>query len=341
MSRARPPTPAPTQAPTSLIWIALGTVYIVWGTTYLAIRVVNQTLPPLLTASVRFLISGAILYAWSVRRGDRAADRPGPRQWQAALFTGGLLLLGGNGGVVLAERTIPSGLQALLFALVPLWMALLDRVFGKRRLKWIAVLGLVAGFGGAALLLGGAVRGHIDPAGLAFGTGASLCWAIGSLYSRHAPLPSRPLVGTGMQMLAGGALMGIAGLAFGELDGLRPERFSTASLLGFAYLIAVGSFVGFTAYLWLLRNARTSLVSTYAFVNPVVAVTLGWLLLGETIGARTIAGGGIIVVSVALIIWAGEVVSPPDVTSGAEAPKGSRLGIGLWQRDRPGAAASP
>src|SRR5438034_827257 len=194
-SRANPP----------LVWVALGAVYIVWGTTYFAIRLVNQTMPPLLSASVRCLLAGTVMFAWTVRRGDRAGDRPGPRQWRAAAIVGCALLLGGNGGVVWAERTVPSSIVALIIALVPLWMALIDRVLLKHRLRVPTVVGLTSGFAGAALLVGSSASGGgVDLTGMLFALGASLSWATGSLYSRHAPLPKRPFVGVGMEMLCGG-----------------------------------------------------------------------------------------------------------------------------------------
>ncbi|HEU4354395.1 MAG TPA: EamA family transporter [Actinomycetota bacterium] len=287
------------------IWAALSAVYVIWGTTYLAIRVVNETLPPLLSASIRFLVAGALMFAWTIRRGDRESDRPTRIQWRSAAIIGTLLILGGNGGVVWAERTIPSGIAALLVALVPLWMALLDRLFFGGHLPGRAVLGLVGGFGGAALLLGSGASGDVDLVGMLFVVGASLAWAIGSLYSRNAPLPNRPFVGVAMEMLVGGLALAIAGVLAGELGQIDVSRFSTASLIGLLYLIVFGSWVGFTAYLWLLRTARTSLVSTYAYVNPVVAVFLGWLILDEPVKIRTVVAGAIIVASVALIISAG------------------------------------
>lgn len=287
------------------IWLALGAVYVIWGTTYLAIRVVNETLPPLLAAAVRFLVAGSLLYAWAVRRGDVEGDRPTPAHWRSAALIGLLLVFGGNGAVVWAERTIPSGLTALIIALVPLWMALLDRLFFGGRLRARTVIGLIAGFGGAALLLRLNAVGGVDVPGMLVAVGASLSWATGSLLSRGVALPRRPLVGVGMEMLIGGAALALAGVVAGELGRIDVSRFSAASLLGLAYLIVIGSWVGFTSYLWVLRVARTSLVSTYAYVNPVVAVFLGWLILDEPVGLRTIVAGGIVVASVALIISAG------------------------------------
>lgn len=301
-----------------MVWTALAAVYVVWGTTYLAIRISNETLPPLMAAGLRFVIAGGVLYAWAIRRGDREGDRPRTEHWRSALFVGLGLIVGGNGGVVLAERTIPSGIASLIIALVPLWMALVDRVLLRHRHGWATVGGLVLGFGGAALLIDG-VSGRTAPlSGMLVAVGATMCWTAGSLYSRTAKLPSRPLVGAGMEMMIGGAILVAVGALRGELALLRPEAFSGRSLLALVYLITVGSWVGFTCYVWLLRNARTSLVSTYAYVNPVVAVFLGWLILDESIGLRTVMAGGIIVAAVALIISAGKGTATPDLTSGGE-----------------------
>jgi drug/metabolite transporter (DMT)-like permease len=322
---AGPPT---ARANPPLVWVALGAVYIVWGTTYFAIRIVNQTMPPLLSASVRFLVAGTVMFAWTIRRGDRDGDRPGPRRWRAAAIVGCALLLGGNGGVVWAERTVPSGIVALIIALVPLWMALIDRVLLRNRLRIPTLVGLTTGFAGAALLVGSSASGGaVDLDGMLFALGASLCWASGSLYSRHAPLPKRPFVGVGMEMLCGGAALGIVAILAGELGDVHPERFSTASLLALGYLIVFGSFAGLGSYLWLLRNARTSLVSTYAYVNPVVAVLLGWALLSEPIGLRTVVAGAIVLGSVALIIASGEATPAREAASGGELTQEGRAGV--------------
>lgn len=294
------------RASPAMIWTALWAVYIIWGTTYLAIRVSNETLPPLIAAGIRFLIAGAILYAIAVRRGDVHGDRPGPDQWKAAALVGLGLVAGGNGLVVLGERTVPSGLMSLIIALVPLWMALIDGVLLRHRIGWLTTFGLVLGFAGAVLLIGSSAADATAPlSGLLVGVVASLSWTSASLYSRNAPLPRRPLVGAGMQMMVGGGILVLAGAARGELALIRPEAFSAASMLALLYLITIGSWVGYTSYVWLLRNARTSLVSTYAYVNPVVAVFLGWLILSETITIRTFVAGAVIVTAVAIIISTG------------------------------------
>lgn len=297
--------PSPHAVHARMIGVSLGTVYVVWSTTYLAMRVVNQTLPTLLATAVRFLVAGGALYAIAIRRGDRVADRPGRQQWRGAAIVGTLLMVGGNGGVAWAERTIPSGLAALVIATVPLWMAVIDRVVYHHRQPRAVIAGLVIGFVGAAVLVGGSIAGHVDAVGLVVAVGAAVCWATGSLYQRRATLPSRPFVAASMEMVvAGTILLALAGIS-GELSRIDPSTFSRASVLAVAYLIVFGSWIGFTSYLWLLRNARTSLVSTYAYVTPVGAVLLGALLLNETISARTVVAGGLIVVAVALIITAG------------------------------------
>jgi drug/metabolite transporter (DMT)-like permease len=294
------------RASPALIWTALTAVYIIWGTTYLAIRVSNETLPPLIAAGVRFFVAGLVLYVVTVRRGDVQADRPTRANWIAAAIVGIGLVAGGNGLVVLAERTIPSGTMALIIALVPLWMALVDRVLLRHEVGWLTTFGLVMGFGGAALLIGGtAFDGNAPLSGMLVGVVASISWTSASLYSRNAPLPKRPLVGAGMEMMIGGVILVFAGALRGEIPLIRFEDFSMESLLALGYLITIGSWVGYTSYVWLLRNARTSLVSTYAYVNPVVAVFLGWLILGETVTIRTLAAGTIIVVAVAVIISTG------------------------------------
>jgi drug/metabolite transporter (DMT)-like permease len=302
-----PPTgPARAARPISKqVWLALGTVYVVWGSTYLAIRVAVETIPPFLMAAVRFLVAGSLLFAFAVRRGDRAADPIGPRQWGAAALIGGLLLLGGNGGVVWAEQHVQSGLAALIIAGTPLWMAVISTARGEERLQARVVAGLVVGFGATALLLGvtGSKGGSTRLAGLLVLVGASVCWAAGSVLSRRAALPNRPLVATGMEMVAGGGLLLIAALVSVELANLHFDRVSGASLSGFLYLNVMSSWVGFTAYVWLLKNSPTSVVSTYAYVNPVIAVILGVVILDERFTGAALVAAALIVAAVALIVW--------------------------------------
>jgi len=282
-------------------------VYVIWGTTYLGIRVTNETLPPLIAAGTRFVIAGAVLFAVSTRRHDADADPIGRPQWLAALLVGTGLIAFGNGSVVLAERTVPSGTVALIFALVPLWIALWDRFAGRHRLPGRVAVGILLGFVGAALLVNDARLADVPISGLLLAVGASMSWATGSLFARGARLPHRPLVGNAMVMMAGGALTLGWGVARGELPLVDLDRFSAASLLALGYLIVFGSWIAFSAYLWLLRNARTSLVATYAWVTPMLAVYLGHAIADETLRSRSLVAGAIVLVAVALTVSAGSV----------------------------------
>ncbi len=292
------------QAPTWKVWTALGAVYVIWSTTFLGIAITNQTMPPVLAAGTRFLVAGGLLYAITIRLGDRVGDRPGAAQWRGAAVVGGLLMLAGNGGIVWAERTIPSGLAGLIIATVPLWMTMIDRVLFHHRQPRLVAVGLGLGTLGAAVLLTGSVAlEEVDLPGTLIGLAAAICWAAGSIYQRHAVLPRRPLVAAGMEMLLAGGMFAVVGATIGELGDVRPD-FSTASVVALGYLIVFGSWIGFTSYLWLLRNARTSLVATYAYVTPVGAVILGALVLDEALTLRTVVAGIAMLVGVALIVTA-------------------------------------
>jgi drug/metabolite transporter (DMT)-like permease len=286
------------------IWLALGTVYILWGSTYLGIKYAIDTIPPFLMGSLRFLVAGGVLYLLAIRTGDTRGDRVGARQWMAALLIGGALLVGGNGGVILAEQYAPTGVVALLVATAPLWMAIIDRVVFGRRLPVLVIVGLLIGFGGVAFLIGSPGAGHINLFGAALALAAPVCWASGSVFTRHVRLPVRPLVAASMEMLWAALVFGLASILTGELGRLHWQHVSTTSIVALLYLIVFGSLIGFSAYVWLLRSAPLSLVSTYAYVNPVVAVILGGIFLGEAINARLVIAGGIIVLAVALIVVA-------------------------------------
>jgi drug/metabolite transporter (DMT)-like permease len=283
------------------IWTALLIVYVVWGSTYLAIRIAIETLPGFSMAGVRFLLAGGLLYAWAIRRGDRVLDAPGWPQWRAAAITGAGLFLGGNGGVVFAESRIPSGVAALLVATLSLWMALFTWLAHGERPSRTAAIGLPLGFAGTALLIGPVQTSGIDPVGAVACMLGSMSWAAASLYSRHAPLPKRTAVSTAMQMLTGGVWMLLAGALTGELAHVDPSRFSRASVGALAYLVVFGSLMAFTAFAWLLRHAPMPLVATYGYVNPVVAVALGWAVLDEPVTPRMLVAGAIIVGAVVLI----------------------------------------
>jgi drug/metabolite transporter (DMT)-like permease len=280
------------------VWTALAVVYVVWGSTYLAIDLAVETLPSFLMLAVRFFIAGAVLYLIS----SRGAERPRLVHWRSALAVGGALLLLGNGGVAYAVQHVDTGVVALIVGSVPLWMALLDRVVYGQRLAPAAVAGLVLGFGGIAFLA--RPSGDASLAGVIVVLLGSLAWAAGSLYSRKAPAPSNALQNASMQMLAGAALLAVVGVAKGEVGQFDLGAASTSSWLALVYLITLGSLVGFSAYIWLLKVAPTHLVGTYAYVNPVVAVLLGSLWLGEPITLSILIGGAAIVVAVALIVSA-------------------------------------
>jgi drug/metabolite transporter (DMT)-like permease len=287
------------------VWTILGALYFVWGTTYLGIEKVNETAPTLLGAAVRFLFAGTVLFCWAASRTDERPQRP---QWKAAAIVGVFLLLGGNALVAVSENMgTPTGVVALIIALIPLWLALFDRVLLRSApLGWKVIVGLIGGFCGAAILVGtSATIGNVPLGGMLVAVCATLCWTAGSLYARSAPLPKAPLLGSGMQQMVGGLVILTVAVGAGELGGFSVSQVSTSSWLGLLWLVVAGSFVGFSAYLWLLRNVRTSLVSTYAYVNPVVAVTLGWLVLAEPITGRLLVAAVIILGSVALIVSSG------------------------------------
>ena len=290
--------------PAARIWLALGTVYILWGSTYLGIKYAIDTIPPLLMGSLRFLAAGGVLYLLTIRAGDTRGDRLGYRQWTAALVIGGLMLVAGNGGVILAEQYAPTGVVALMVATTPLWMAVIDRVIFGRRLPVLIIAGLLIGFAGVAFLIGSPVTTHLSLLGAALVLVAPLCWAFGSVFTRHVKLPSRPLLAASMEMLCAGAVFGVASIVTGELGRVHWQHISTTSIVALAYLIVFGSLVGFSAFVFLLRAAPLSLVSTYAYVNPVVAVILGALFVGEAVTARLVIAGGIIIGAVALIVVA-------------------------------------
>jgi drug/metabolite transporter (DMT)-like permease len=281
---------------------ALGVVYLVWGSTYYAIRVAIDTMPPLLMAAVRFTLAGGLLYAVAVRQGDRRGDRPTWVHWRSALIVGAALLSVGNGGITLGEVYVPSGIAALVVATVPLWMALFAHFFARERLGMLSAAGIGLGLVGVAVLFRPGAAGGASPVAMLALLIAPVCWAGGSLYSLRAPLPSRPLVATAMEMIAGGAVLLVAAAAHGEFSQVHLASVSVRSLLAFAYLIVFGSITAFSAYIWLLKQAPTSLISTYAYVNPLVAVLLGGWLLDERISWQTLVAAGIIVAAVATIL---------------------------------------
>lgn len=284
------------------IALAFAAIYVVWGSTFLAIRYAIDSIPPFLMAGTRFLIAGGALYLWGRLTG---ATRPSRAAWVATAITGILMLAVGNGAVTWSEQRIPSGLAALLVASVALWMVLLEflRKNGTRPTR-LSIIGLMLGFGGVALLVGPAALSNardLDVFAALVVVGASLSWAAGSIYSRVLPRPESASATSGMQMLAGGIVLLIVGTASGELGRLDVARVTTTSLLSLGYLIVLGSVVGFTAYAWLLRVCTPTAVATYAYVNPIVAMFLGWLIAGEEFGPRMIIAAAVILSGVALI----------------------------------------
>jgi drug/metabolite transporter (DMT)-like permease len=285
-----------------LVWANLAIVYVVWGSTYLAIRVVVQTMPPLLSAGIRFLFAGMIIYAILALRRGLGHVRLSRRELGAGLAAGAALILGGNGLVMIAEQTVASGHAALIIGSVPLWVIVLRLIAGERVARG-TLLGVALGFLGVGLLVvPGAGESQAQLLGLLLLVAAAATWAVGSYFSRRMPLPSDPFLSTAVQMMAGGLLVFVTGVAVGEVRDFDPSRFSRESLLGLAYLLVFGSLIAFTAYTWLLQNAPISLVSTYAYVNPVVAVLLGWLILSEQITPMMLAGAALILAAVVFVI---------------------------------------
>jgi drug/metabolite transporter (DMT)-like permease len=295
---------------------AFAAVYVLWGSTYLGIRFAIETLPPFLTMGLRFMAAGAVMYAWARLRG---APRPSRREWGGGAVTGSLLFLCGTGAVVWAERVIPSGVAALIVATEPMSFVLIEAVRRRRTPKGAVFAGLALGLAGLAILVGpgsllGSERFDLAASGvLILGT---FCWAAGSLFSRGSRMPDSPIMATAVTLLCGGACLAILGLASGEIARFDPAAVSMKSVLAVVYLFVFGSIVGFSAYLWLLRVASASRVSTYAYVNPIVAVFLGWALAGEPLTPRVFLAALVIVGAVALIIRHGgedlEETAPED-----------------------------
>jgi drug/metabolite transporter (DMT)-like permease len=309
------------------VWTALGTVYIVWGSTYLFIRLMVRTIPPLLGAGVRFVVAGALVCAFVAARRGFGALRFTRRQLVSATLIGVLMPAGGNGIVTLAEKQVPSGMAALLIASVPLWVAIY-RIIDGQRVRRGTIAGLVLGFSGVALLLlpGGRPSGaHL--AGILLVLLAASSWAGGTFLSPRVSLPADPFVNTGVEMLIGGAVLCVAGLAAGEAGQFDVSSFSAESIGGLLYLIFVGSIPAYFAFVWVLNHAPVSKVATYAYVNPVIAVLLGWLVLSEDVTVTVLIGTGVIVASVAMIVRnesrpaaaAAAAASRPAVSAGAPA----------------------
>lgn len=298
------PEPVMREPSRALVLAAFAAVYVLWGSTYLAIRFTIETIPPFLMAGVRFATAGAILYAWARWRG---VARPTREEWRSSFLAGGLLFLGGNGAVVWAQQWVPSGVAALLVATEPMSLVLLDSLGRRSKPQGRILGGLALGFAGVAVLIGpGEILGggRVHAAGAAVLVFGAFSWAAGSLYSRGAKMPANPAMATALTLLGGGALLLVASFLRGEPFGFDLGAVSTRSLLALLYLLTAGSLVGFTAYLWLMRVSTPARVSTYAYVNPIIAVGLGALFAGEALTTRIGLAAAIIVGAVALIISA-------------------------------------
>jgi drug/metabolite transporter (DMT)-like permease len=279
-------------------WFALWAVYVIWGSTYLGIELMGETIPPVFAAGVRFLFAGALMAGWVVVRRGRAPFRIGRTELASAVLVG-VLLLGANAMLCVAERRVPIGLASLLFASVPLWIVLLRTVTGDRPSR-SALVAVVTGFAGIALLV--QPGGHASLGGILLVLGSASIWAAGSFLSPLLPLPRDALVATAIEMLAGGAMLLPLGLVLAGDESLSPASWSSRSLVGLVYLILIGSLVGYTAYVWLLGHVPIGTVATYAYVNPVVAILLGVIFLGEQVTWQIAVGATVVLASVALVI---------------------------------------
>jgi drug/metabolite transporter (DMT)-like permease len=285
------------------VWLALWTIYLVWGSTYLGLRYMVETVPALLGSGLRFVLAGLVFAAFLAARRGVGALRVSRRELGACALVGAALLLGGNGLVAVAEDVgLASGIAALVVASVPLWVVVFRRLTGERVGRATA-WSVAIGFLGVAVLLAPGDRGDEAPVGgILIVIAASFCWAAGSFASRRLPLPSDPVRSTAFQMLCGGTAMAAVGLIAGEGSQVHAGQMSLESLLAFAYLVTFGSLLAFTAYVWLLRNAPISQVATYAYVNPMVAIGLGALFVGEDVTPLVLAGAAVIVGSVAVTV---------------------------------------
>lgn len=278
---------------------AFAAIYVIWGSTYLAIRLAIATMPPFLMAGCRFTIAGCLMYLWSWWR---KAESPRPVHWRSAAVIGTLFLLGGNGCVVFAEQSVPSGLVSLLVSVVPIWVALLDwlRPQGVRPGPLMAC-GLALGVLGLFVLTGPSVDGGVNVLGALVVIFGSFCWSLGTVLSRQFELPASAVLATAMEMICGGLAMVLVGLLTGEVSRLHAGAFSLESLGALAYLIAFGSIIGYSAYVWLIQVENPTKVSTYAYVNPLVALFLGWSFAGEKLEARTFIAAALILAAVAMV----------------------------------------
>ena len=285
---------------------ALAVVYIAWGSTFVAMRVAVRSLPPLTMSGVRFLTAGVLLYCWCLWRRHRHPEAgwraPTRREWRASVILGIALPAAGTGGAAWAEQTIPAGTAALLLASIPVWMIITSRVVDNERITFLTAGGLVLGLAGVAVLINPLAGGAPDLLASGVALGGALCWGCGSVYAKRAPHPAQPLLASGMEMICAGVALCLIGAAGGELGRISGASLISEAGLALGYLIIFGSLLGYSTYEWLLHHASSQLAGTYAFVSPLVAVILGWWLLGEQITGHTLLAAAAIAVGVALIM---------------------------------------
>ncbi len=321
-------TPVAHRPSTLAVAAALGTVYVIWGSTYLAIAYVVESMPPLLSAGARFTTAGVMLISFVVAQDRWRAARGLPRrhaprwpraiEWRSAFIIGALLLLGGNGMVSIAEQTIPSGIAAVMIATIPIWLSVFDAALTRRMPSLLAIGGLLVGLVGVAiLLLPSAGHDSLNTAGIGILVVAAVSWAAGSHYARRGPLPANQLLGTGMEQLAGGVVLLVVAAAVGEIGAFDPGKVTTASLMGLAFLVVFGSLAAFTAYVWLLNHVAVTTVATYAYVNPVVAVALGVAFRHEALSLRSMLAAALIIGAVVAMVSG----RPREVEEAGPAPE--------------------
>lgn len=295
----------------------LAVIYLVWGSTYLAIGIGLQSFPPFLMAGTRLLATAVLLFAWSSYRGDA---KPTARHWRNTAAAGLLLFVGGNGGVHYAQQFAPSGLTALVVATVPAWLALFDwAAVSGRRPRARELAGIALGLGGVGLLtVAGHLEGSVNPTGVGIVVAASAAWAAGSLFAKGSDLPKSPVQVVAMEMLVGGAVLAAMGLSFGEAGWFDPSAVKGEAVIAYAYLILAG-LVALPVYTWLFTVTTPAVVGTYAFINPVVAVLLGWVVLNETLTDRVFAAAGLVFLGVGLIAWpTSRPTAPPALSDGSD-----------------------
>lgn len=321
------------------VWSGILVLYVVWGSTYLGMKLAIDTMPPFVMGFMRFVPAGLLLCAGGILHARGAVARPTLAQVRDAFVVGLLMLLGGTGLVAWGEQTIPTGIAALLIGLVPMWLAVFGRLLFGDRVPALAVVGIAVGMLGVAILAWPAGdMDDLDPAGLLALIVAPMFWSLGTLYAmKRAVLPTPALLSTGLQMIAGGVAFVVAAVLTGEMATFDPAAVSPTSWFGIVYLIVVGSLIGFTTYAWLLTVAPIGRIATYAYVNPVVAVFLGWLILGEPLTLRTVVASVVIVAAVVLIVTArGRAARSQQ--AGAPAPEAAPLHV---RHESPGTVAEP